>query len=185
MDERLFESVELLFSRLEGFDYVLVGGLALLSYIEGRNTQDIDLIMSRGDLEELPELLVSDSDSDFARADYSGLRVDLLLTSNLLFNRVRREFACKREFGGRSVKVATPTGLVLLKLYALPSLYRQGQFGRADIYESDLFQLLSQYAVDLTSVFEVLSPHLIQSDIQELQSVVREILNRIEKPRFQ
>lgn len=49
-------AVEALFDELEatGIDYVLVGGVALLSYVEGRNTQDIALIVSPDDLGKLP-----------------------------------------------------------------------------------------------------------------------------------
>ena len=37
---------------------------------------------------------------------------------------------------------ATPEGLILLKLYALPSLYRQSELRRANLYEADLAALL-------------------------------------------
>ena len=41
-------SVESLFKLLDErqIDYLLVGGVALLSYVDGRNTQDINLILS-------------------------------------------------------------------------------------------------------------------------------------------
>ena len=50
-----FEIVETLFDTLTDREVncLLVGGVALLSYVEGRNTQDIALILSRTDLEEL------------------------------------------------------------------------------------------------------------------------------------
>src|SRR5689334_4834299 len=35
--------------------YVLVGGVALLRYVEGRNTEDIDLVLSLDFLAKLPE----------------------------------------------------------------------------------------------------------------------------------
>lgn len=38
-------------------DYVLVGGIALLSYVEGRNTDDIDLIVAVSALAKLPRWL--------------------------------------------------------------------------------------------------------------------------------
>ena len=46
--DSLFTQVEQLFNLLDlrKVDYVLVGGIALLTYVEGRNTQDIDLIMA-------------------------------------------------------------------------------------------------------------------------------------------
>ncbi len=59
----LFSSVGKLFDLLEErkVDYVLIGGIAMLAYVEGRNTQDIDLILSRADLERLPELRIEES----------------------------------------------------------------------------------------------------------------------------
>ena len=37
-------------------DYLLVGGIAMLHYVEGRNTEDIDLIVALSSLQELPEI---------------------------------------------------------------------------------------------------------------------------------
>ena len=55
---KLLESIPRLFDLLEErqIEYVLVGGIAMLVYVEGRNTQDIDLIVARKDLEKLPEI---------------------------------------------------------------------------------------------------------------------------------
>ena len=52
-----FQTVERLFDVLteRKISYLLVGGVALLSYVEGRNTQDIDLILDRDALDALPE----------------------------------------------------------------------------------------------------------------------------------
>jgi hypothetical protein len=57
-DSALLEAVSRLFALLEErrIDYLLVGGIALLQYVEGRNTEDIDLIMAMSSLERLPEL---------------------------------------------------------------------------------------------------------------------------------
>jgi len=43
----LIETVTRFFALLRErqIEYVLVGGIALLQYVEGRNTEDIDLIM--------------------------------------------------------------------------------------------------------------------------------------------
>jgi hypothetical protein len=45
--DSLIQTVERLFTLLREreIEFVLVGGVALLQYIEGRNTEDIDLIM--------------------------------------------------------------------------------------------------------------------------------------------
>src|SRR5258707_5093270 len=36
--------------------YLLVGGLALLTYVKGRNTKDVDLLMSVAAMRRVPEL---------------------------------------------------------------------------------------------------------------------------------
>ncbi len=70
--DALLQSVQDLFALLEQrkIDYVLVGGIALLHYVEGRNTQDIDLLMTLSSLEKLPELKVINQDRFFIRADF-------------------------------------------------------------------------------------------------------------------
>lgn len=50
--------------------------------------------------------------------------------------------AAEQQFGDRSIRCATIEGLIILKLYALPSLYRQGNFDRLSLYENDIPQLL-------------------------------------------
>src|ERR1041385_4008724 len=77
----LIETVARFFSLLRErqIDYVLVGGIALLQYVEGRNTEDIDMIMAVSALERLPELDVNARDVDFVRGNLGELRVDLLL----------------------------------------------------------------------------------------------------------
>src|SRR5438552_2419198 len=86
--EPLIETVARFFSLLRErqIEFVLVGGIALLQYIEGRNTEVIDLIMAVSSLERMPELLVETRDKDFARGKFGDLKVDVLLTSNALFD---------------------------------------------------------------------------------------------------
>src|SRR5262245_56654971 len=80
----LLEAVSRIFALLEErrTDYLLVGGIALLKYVEGRNTEDIDLIMALSSLEKLPEIRIEKRDDDFVRGFFDGLQIDLLLTSN-------------------------------------------------------------------------------------------------------
>jgi hypothetical protein len=181
--------VEQLFALFEEreTDYLLVGGIALLSYVDGRNTQDVDFILSRADLAGVPEIAVRDENRDFVRGDFSGLQIDLLLTQNKLFDLVRKRFATVRSFGGLSIRTVTVEGLVLLKLYALPSLYRQGNFERVSIYESDITLLLMNYPVDLEAVMKILARYLLESDLLEVRETVTEIqarLRRFERSRF-
>jgi hypothetical protein len=161
--------------------YVLVGGIALLSYIEGRNTQDIDFILAKQDLASMPELVVIDENRDFARTEFDALQVDLLLTNNPLFKLVRDRYTTERSFGSQLIRCATVEGLLLLKFFALPSLYRQGQFSKASIYENDITQLLLAYPVALPPLFTILAQHLITTDLQELQVTAADIQARIQR----
>ena len=65
----LQETVENLFTMLSErqISYLLVGGVAMLTYIEGRNTQDIDFIMSKADLAAIPEIKIIEENKDFVR----------------------------------------------------------------------------------------------------------------------
>lgn len=177
-------SAERLFALLDGrgIGYVLVGGIAMLQYVAGRNTEDIDLIVAPAANRLLPELKILSRDKDFGRASFEGIQVDLLFTANKLFDSVRTRHAQTLAFGSTRVVTATPEGLLLLKLFALPSLYRQGNTHRASIYESDIEGLLGLDEVELDSVWSQLRPHLLASDIEELRNIVEAIQAR--KSRF-
>lgn len=182
---QLIAAVEQLFDDLScsGVPYLLVGGIAMLTYIEGRNTQDIDLIMGRGDLDELEKMEITGEDKNFIRAEYQGLQVDLLLTQNSLFEQIRQQYKTEIEWGDQRLPIpcATPEGLVILKLYALPSLYRQGQFDRAALYETDILQLAYNYQISLEAAIAVVDPHVIESDRLELRNIAQDIEQRINR----
>jgi Nucleotidyltransferase of unknown function (DUF6036) len=179
---QILETIDRLFKTLNDrqVSYVLVGGVAMLSYIQGRNTQDIDLIMARSDGVNIG-LLISTENKDFAQASYEGVRVDLLLNQNKLFKKIQKDYSQVMEWGDHSVVTATPEGLVILKLYALPSLYRQGEFDRAAIYETDILQLVLNYQLKLEGLLKLVKPHVIESDLEELGSIVQDILGRLRR----
>ncbi len=180
----LLQAVERLFALLDerGVDYVLVGGIALLNYVEGRNTQDIDLIMALPDLSRVPEIEIESHDSPyFARGRFAGLHIDILLTENPLFRQVQREYAVRQAFLEQEISVATVEGLLLLKLYALPSLYRQGSFVRVSIYENDIASLMYAYRPDMEHLIETLSQHVGEGDIASVREIVEEIERRIRR----
>lgn len=180
-------SVERLFDLLQEreIDYVLVGGIAILGYVEGRNTEDIDLILAVSELQKLPEIIVEDMDANFARGKFHHLRVDLLLTRNPLFAKVRRQHATTLRFIERDVPCATVEGLMLLKLYALPSLYRQANFSRVGLYENDIATLMHAYRPPLESLLSELSDHLSPTDLAAVGDIISEIQKRIERFREQ
>jgi len=177
----LIETVARFFSLLRErqIEYVLVGGIALLQYIEGRNTEDIDLIMAVSSLERLPELVVETRDDDFARGRFGDLKVDVLLTINPLFDEVRKRYTTTRRFVEQDIPCATVEGLILLKLYALPSLYRQGNFTRVGLYENDVATLLHAHDPPVERLLDELSPYLSESDTSQVNQIVSEIQLRI------
>jgi hypothetical protein len=164
--------------------YLLVGGVAMLCYVEGRNTQDIDLLIDPIALAQLPELVIHSQDKNFARASFNLIQVDLLLTSNPLFKRVLSEYSSIWEMPDRPIQCSTPAGLVLLKLYALPSLYRQGEFQRANLYESDITALLIQFPAlgeQVNDLLILLRSHLLASDLASLAEIVTDIRRRVQR----
>lgn len=161
-----------------GVQYVLVGGVALLKYIQGRNTDDVDLILAAEALEKLPELVIEDRNPDTARGRFGSLRVDLLFTTNPVFGLVEQRFKTTHRFAETSVSCVTVEGLVLLKLYALPALYRTGDLQRAALYETDITMLMQQHNPDVASILPVLRPYLSAGEFEELQRIASELQQR-------
>jgi hypothetical protein len=160
-------------------DYVLVGGIAMLAYIEGRNTQDIDLIVAEDDLAKLPEIRIEDRNADFARGWYGDLRVDFLFTRGKLFDTVRRNYVTTKPFAERKVKCATVEGLLLMKLFALPDKYRRAHFDRVRLYEKDTADLIEKFRPTLPPLFMELAKHMLPSDVDEIRKIVADIEERI------
>ncbi len=179
--DSLIQSVQDFFALLEErrIDYVLAGGVALLHYVPGRNTQDLDLIMTAAALKRLPELIIISKDKNFARARYGDLQIDILLTSNPLFNKVHRERSKVEEIYGRTIPLATVDGLILLKLYALPSLYRQGNFARVGLYENDIATLIHYYRPDTDALLAELAQYVDAADFAEITNIMADIHQRL------
>lgn len=183
--DSLLESIEQLFALLDTrkIEYVLVGGIALLHYVEGRNTEDLDLIMALSSLKKLPEIRVTSQDMYFIRGEYGALQIDVLLTQNPLFQQVQKKYSVKCHFLEQNIPFATVEGLILLKLYALPSLYRQGNFARVGIYENDIATLIQAYQPDIPILMKELSAYVSDSDLAEIENIVLEIQHRIDRFR--
>ncbi len=162
-------------------DYVLVGGIALLYYVEGRNTQDLDLVLALKDLDKLPEIDVVERDVYFARGLFEGVQIDFLLTDNPLFLKVQKEYATRVQFLGQVVNLGTVEGLLLLKMYALPSMYRQGNFERVSLYESDISALMYKYEPDMKKLLDIVGKYVGKDDQTSLQDIVTEIEQRVRK----
>ena len=183
--DSLLTQVEQLFHLLESrkADYVLVGGIALLTYVEGRNTQDIDLIMALPSLTKLPEIKIESQDLYFARGKFGELQIDILLTKNPLFAAIDEKYTTTKQFMDRAIRCATVEGLILLKLFALPSLYRQGSFERVGIYENDIATLMNAFNPKTEPLFAELKKHLNETDMEEAHRIVSDIEVRIQRFR--
>jgi len=183
--DSLLATVQRLFALLEErqVPYALAGGVALLAYVEGRNTQDIDLIMAQAALKKVPEIRITHRGQDVARGDFEGIQIAILLTRNPLFARVLRNHVTRQRFAEREIPTATVDGLLLLKLYALPSLYRQGNFARVSLYENDIATLVHAYQVDLKPLLDTLTKYLSEGDIAELREIAADIERRIQRFR--
>jgi hypothetical protein len=85
--EALLEAVAQLFTLLHErqIDYLLVGGVAMLQYVQGRNTEDIDLIISVPSLQALPEIVLTSQEHNFVRGTFATLQIAFLLTRNPFF----------------------------------------------------------------------------------------------------
>jgi len=180
---QLSRDVLQLFSLLRdrGVPYLLVGGIALLRYIEGRNTQDIDLVLSASALSQLPELVLSDQNRDFARGHFESLRVDVRFTENPLFRLVHDHYATAHQFKEVEVRIATVEGLVLLKMYALPALYLQGDGQRIALYEADITMLCQRYRPAVEPLLHTLTAFVEAAPMQELRNIANDIQRRIER----
>lgn len=173
-------AVRALFEELshKQLDYLLVGGVAVLSLVEARNTQDVDLLLDPADIARM-DWNARVLDRDFGKGSYRGIDVDLLLTTNPLFSEVFRTERTRITFGDLEVPAATREGLLLLKLYALPSLYRQGKLARAALYETDILLLRQGADVDDERLVARLEPHLAKHDIAELAKILCEQRQRV------
>jgi hypothetical protein len=163
--------------------YVLVGGVALLRYIEGRNTRDIDLLLSIQSFKKIPEFTIVQEDRPVIRAIFRKIPVDLLLTEDPLFKLVSRSYATTHRFQEVAVPCATVEGLLLLKLYALPSLYRQGNTQRIALYETDILMLLDRHPVPTEPLLQILAPFIDEGAVVELRKIIDDIRARIARTK--
>ena len=154
--------------------YLLVGGIAMLTYVQGRNTKDVDLLTSVAAMDQVPEIKIEDRQDFFLLAKFRSVRVDLLLTSNSLFQTVADHFATRHRFAELNVPAATVEGLILLKLYALPSLYRHFDMARFSLYATDFSMLFARHNPELSPLVYLVAPHVEPGDVKQLREIGRE-----------
>ena len=166
--------------------YALVGGAALLTMDDcQRPTDDFDFIIAKADIDGLNELTTESSDRNFGRYAYQGTRIDALYRANPIFEYVMSNCLDSAMIEGKEIVRATPEGIILLKLYALPSLYQQGEQRKAITYENDILGLLIQSVeISFDSVLKVLSSELLPSQIDELRNILEDCQRRAKRQRF-
>ena len=171
----------------KGIEYALVGGAALLTMDDcQRPTDDFDFIVAKADIDQVDELSEESSDRNFGRYLYQGTRIDALYRDNPIFDYVMRNCLDRTVIEGREIVRATPEGIVLLKLYALPSLYQQGQPRRAATYENDILGLLMQpVEISFERVLKVLAGELLPSQVDELRNILEDCQRRAQRRPFQ
>jgi hypothetical protein len=82
-----------------------------------------------------------------------------------------------------NVPAATVEGLIVLKLYALPSLYRQFQMDRAALYENDITMLIANHTPALESLIALATHGMEPGDQKELQTIISECCVRAKRLR--
>ncbi len=161
--------------------FLLVGGLAMLAHVRGRNTEDVDLIISVPERRRLePEVAVTEAGGPgqpFAVGRYKQLRIDYLDAAEPFFKLVAERHGEQRRFdflaGGRPLACATAEGLMLLKLYALPHVTRQGDWDRVDAYETDILNLwMTRPDLDPGTLLKVLRPFVWEGGLYSLEHEV-------------
>jgi hypothetical protein len=176
LDSQIPQDVNAFLDALQdsGVNYMLVGGIALLQYIEARNTEDIDLILSLPDGQKIPGLVIHEVNEFFARGKFGVLTVDILRSENPFFHMIEQSHGIDAFFLGRSLHTATAKGLTLLKLYALPSLYRQHQHTRVHIYEADIRSLMTAGFLSSDDLIPELRNYMTTNDVAELAKILSE-----------
>src|SRR5262249_19562448 len=141
------------------------------------------LIMALADIHKVPEITLTSRQRDCARGKFGEVQIDFLLTRNPLFAKIQQHYVTIRPFAEQNIPCATVEGLLLLKIYALPSVSRLANFYRHGLYEHEIATLMHDYHPVLDPLFDELALHLSVSDLTALRDIVADIQRRI--GRFQ
>ncbi len=170
----------------KGIDYALVGGVAMMALAPNvRATDDYDFIGRQSDFESISELSKVSSDKNFGRYRHNATIVDALFVENPVFAYALKTYQADCAIANTTVRSLSPSGIALLKLYALPSLYLQGQHIRVATYEQDLEVLfIVDPNIDDNALLNFLSKHLVASQIAELKNTCQDIRQKLARKRF-
>ena len=134
--------------------------------------------MSDATLRQIPDLVLGKKVISSRGTNFRSVQVDLLLTQNPLFKIVAEKFATNHRFAELEIPTATVEGLVVLKLYALPSLYRQMDLDRAALYETDITLLIARHSLALAPLAALVEQYVELGDKKELQKIISECRER-------
>lgn len=149
----------------KGIDYALVGGVAMMAIAPGvRATDDYGFIGQKDDFENINELTKVSSDQNFGRYRHNATVVDTLFVENPVFAHALSNYQANCVIAEKTIRSLSPSGMALLKLYALPSLYLQDQLIRVATYEQDLEVLfIVDPEIDEDALLASLKQHLVPS----------------------
>ncbi len=170
----------------KGIDYALVGGVAMMALApNARATDDCDFIGRQSDFESVSELSKVSSDKNFGRYRHNATIVDTLFVENPVFAYALKHYQADCVIADKKIRSLSPSGIALLKLYALPSLYLQSQHIRVATYEQDLEILfIVDPEIDQDALLKFLSKHLADSQITELKNTCEDIRRKLSRRRF-
>lgn len=170
----------------KGIDYALVGGVAMMALAhDARATDDYDFIGRQSDFESLSELSKVSSDKNFGRYRHNATIVDALFVENPVFAHALEHYQADCVIADKTIRSLSPSGIALLKLYALPSLYLQSQHIRVATYEQDLEILfIVDPKIDEDTLLKFLSKYLADSQITELKNTCEDIRQKLSRRRF-
>ena len=111
--------------------------------------------------------------------------VDTRFIENPVFAHALNNYQANCVIAGKTIRSLSSSGIALLKLYALLSLYLQGQHIRVATYEQDL-EVLFIVDPDIAEdrLLEFLGKHLVQSQLTELRNTCEEIRRKLSRKRF-
>ena len=154
-------------------NFCIVGGIAYLAYIQDRNTKDLDILISVKELEKIIDYVeVINKDENFTNAEFQGMRVDFLKTSNALFDYVKNHETTTYQFVEGEYPIATLEGLILMRFDAIIDLYQKGNFNKALRYKSDLQFLTRNYDIDWGNVWKISQGFFTAGQIKEFRKMV-------------
>ena len=170
----------------KGIDYALVGGVAMMALApDTRATDDYDFIGRQDDFESVSELSKVSSDKNFGRYRHNATTVDTLFVENPVFAHALKNYQADCVIANKKIRSLSPSGIALLKLYALPSLYLQSQYIRVATYEQDLEVLfIVDPEIDEDTLLKFLSKHFNDSQITELKNTCEDIRRKLSRRRF-